>query len=237
MGQRTAFIVVAQDHDKNTIVRAYHNQWGIGRKTPLAFMSLFTRLYNREYGKKITECAFIDQSEHKMSLEYQFDYPTGKELAKVHDTSCGPENEEIYTRQNKGFGNWKDVPKKVEGWRDPAKVQKYIYGNHDNNNGAIVVFVTPADGPEWDVPKFEIGWLVGEEDEDDAKLAGLPLNDWVTTEPYLSLPVNEDFSDDKFRAMFRSFLDYFGVKELQTKDYPFALVEEGKKPASDTASE
>lgn len=219
MGQRTAIIIVARDKDNKVVVRTYHDQWGIGRKMPLALMSLYNRLYNRPYGKTVTESAFIDPTQHNISLEFEFNYPTGKELGKALHHDIYLKNGEIVddvetaTRANhRQFCYWKYIPKNVSEWENPKKVQEFISGCHDNNNGALVVFLTPDPEVDWHTPEFRIGWLRGVEDR--GSLSDKDMNKWMTTEAYLKLGVNKTFSDAKFRKMFRSYLDFFEIKEV-----------------------
>ena len=221
MGQRTAIIIVAKDKDNKVVVRTYHDQWGIGRKMPLALMSLYNRLYNRPYGKTITETAYIDPSQHNISLEFEMVYPTGKELGKAmhHDIYMKDgvltDDVEAATRANhRSFIYWDYIPKKVSDWENPKQVQEFINGCHDNNNGALVVFLTPNPEVDWQTPSVKIGWLRGEEDR--GRLTDKGMNQWMSTEEYLSLGVNKSYADSRFRKMFRYFLDYFEVKEVKT---------------------
>ncbi len=221
MGQRTAIIIVAKDKDNKVVVRTYHDQWGIGRKMPLALMSLYNRLYNRPYGKTVTETAYIDPSQHNISLEFEFNYPTGKELGKAFHHDIYLKNGELVddvetaTRANHhNFIYWDYIPKKVADWENPKKVQEFINGCHDNNNGALVVFLTPDPEVDWHTPSVKVGWLRGEEDR--GRLTDKGMNQWMTTEEYLSLGVNKSFADSRFRKMFRSYLDFFSIEEVKS---------------------
>lgn len=242
MGQRTAIIIVAKDGKEcngKVVVRTYHDQWGIGRKMPLAFMSIFSRLYNRPYGKTVTESSVIDPAQHNISLEFEVVYPTGKEIGRAmhHDIYMrdGVLTDDVETgtkTSHKDFFYWDSIPKNASDWEDPKKVQEFINGCHDNNNGALVVFLTPSTEASWQIPDFKVGWLRGEEDR--GRRSDSEMNMWLTTEEFLKIGVNSSYADAKFRKMFRSILDYFNVQEVKTEKMEGIA---DRKSKTNTASE
>ena len=233
MGQRTAIIIVSKDPDHKTVVRSYHDQWGIGRKMPMALMSLFFRLYNRQYGTKLTDISYLDPRQHNIHLEYVAEYggPNGrlKKFTEAWDEDKPTEYKPTDAVFKKLFTS---VPKTAKGWDDPATVGKFVYHHHDNNNGALVVYVTRGANEDWGTPTVKYGWLLGTEDAYD--MPEPPLSRWFTTEEFLTLPINVDYADTEFRNIFKGFLDYFEVEEVgKPQGEPIGA----KESKSDTASE
>lgn len=198
MGQRTNIILVSKDTKGNGNVKVYHNQWGIGRRMPLALMSLFNGLYNNLskvsyewYHTNLKDIMHLNEKDCDISLEYEFNYDSDGNLLPQGVTEMPCEMA-------------------FDDWKDNQLVGSFIDLRCDNNNGAMVVFCLMDDNgePNPDVD-LKIGFLLGHEDEDEA---GKAYEKWLSPEEYMSLKINSGYSDEGFQYMFRMFLEYFEIE-------------------------
>lgn len=210
MGQRTHFVIVAEDKIKNKgRVTILYNSWGIGRNMPISLMSLVGNLkgYSCSMGRDFLNAAMVDFHRLGYVKEKEIEYMDGVALDKD------------FRIQN--FSDWRDI-----------KIAGEYMSNFDNNNGCMFVFVTLSED-KWGTSKIkkEIAWMIGSEDAyrylngidgtriernpENKKLGG-PYEKWLTTNQWMSLDVNNTWwgKDPEFKELFNRFLAYFEILPL-----------------------
>lgn len=149
MGQRTNIIIVSEnkrselnDNKGKVRVQVYHDQWGIGRKSFLNLINVFNYAYNLPYGK---DALSVELNTPNISKEYDFHYDKGVLVnhEEDEDDPKGPELKTFYT--SKGIADF---------------IRRYC----DNNNGAIVIYVTTEGERYSDGTNLKVGWILGWED-------------------------------------------------------------------------
>ena len=182
------FFTVAENKSGEKKVNAYYCQWGIGRIMPMAAMSCIINNERRGYDVPVTEGLVFDAQKQGYVPVFSRTYAPGR------------------TAVNKFY-----EPETLGAFADEK----------DNNNGAVVLYAK-ADPGEWGQgTKYEIGFLLGSEDEfgvyngepynEDAKGLGPAFSRWLTLEEWAALEINKRYTDEKFLAWFRGFLEEFGV--------------------------
>lgn len=211
MGQRTHFVIVAEDKTKKKgrVTILYHH-WGIGRNMPIALMSLIGNLrgYDKYWGCEFLNHARVDFHHLGFVKEEEIEYENGVAL-------------DI----NFPIQNFSD-------WRDSMIAGEYMH-KFDNNNGCMFVFTTLSED-KWGSSKIkkEIAWMIGSEDafrgylqygdkiidgrNKENKKYGGPYEKWLTTNQWMSLEVNNRWwgKDPEFKELFNRFLAYFEIKPL-----------------------
>ena len=212
MGQRVNIVLKVTDKENKTKVTIYHDQWGIGRKGLLNIIALHHALYNREFGKSITETVHL--------------YPE----------QCGIINlcEFVYEK-SKLTGRWKTDPggfKTLKNVSVPSKIGEFIDSNCDNNNGAVYIEVTEKKAEGTTLPEYEmkIGFLLGHEDEygvynyshgpkiynKENEKYGKAFSRWLSLEEWCNLGINRSYADEEFKKICKEFFDYFGIEEMKS---------------------
>lgn len=214
MGQRTHFVIVAEDKPKKRgKVTILYNHWGIGRTMPISLMSLVGNLrgYDKYWGSNFLNNAMVDFHHLGYVKEQEIEYENGVSL-------------DI----NFPIQNFSD-------WRDSKTAGEYMR-NFDNNNGCMFVFVTLSED-KWGTSKIkkEIAWMIGSEDayrgdmqykntfiegrNPENKKYGEAYEKWLTTSQWMSLDVNNRWwgKDPEFKELFNRFLAYFDIKPLTTR--------------------
>lgn len=210
MGQRTHFVIVAEDKIKNEgKVVIYYNHCGIGRVMPIALMSLVGNLkaHAAYYGASLLEFACLDYKHLGYSKEKEFKYKDGAAVSK----NCPIKN--------------------LSDWRNAKIAGEYI-GKLDNNNGCLFIFLNNSETNDWGVNiKKEIAWMIGPEDEyrcfkhengeriernAENKRLGASYEKWLTTRQWMSLDTNNNWwgKDPEFKELFNRFLAYFEILPL-----------------------
>ena len=198
MGQRTHFVIVAEDKTKNKgKVTILYNHWGIGRTMPISIMSLIGNLkgYDRYWGCDFINNAMVDFQRLGYTMEKEIEYEKGKAV----DINFPIQN----------FCDWRD-----------AKIAGNYMSNFDNNNGCLFMFVS-LNGDTYGVPKIkkEIAWMIGFEDARDIenRKYGNAYEKWLTTNQWMSLDVNNRWwkKDPEFKELFNRFLAYFEILPLK----------------------
>lgn len=210
MGQRTHFVIVAEDKRKNKgRVTILYNSWGIGRIMPISLMSLVGNLkgYSCSMGHDFLNSAMVDFNRLGYTKEKEIEYMDGVALDKD------------FRIQN--FSDWRNI-----------NIAGEYMSNFDNNNGCMFIFVTLNETEqEYAKIKKEIAWMIGYEDAyrflngidgkrlernpENKKLGG-PYEKWLTTSQWMSLDVNNRWwgKDPEFKELFNRFLAYFDIKPL-----------------------
>ena len=212
MGQRTHFVIVAEDKYKKVArVTVLYHHWGIGRNMPIALMSLVGNI--RGYDKYRTKSNFIDYA--TVDFEH-LGFIKEKELNYIKGVAVDEKNP---------IQNFSD-------WRDAETAGNYMR-NFDNNNGCMFIFVTYNFNKKTydETKKAEIAWMIGFEDAytylnsvdgrkyernvENKKLGGA-YEKWLTTRQWMSLDINADWwdKDPEFKELFNRFLAYFDIKPL-----------------------
>lgn len=203
MGQRTHFVIVAEDRTKNRArVTIYYHHWGIGRNMPIALMSLIgnVKAYDRCSGKEFLNNTQIDFNRLGFLKEEEIEYENGV----AWDTKFPIQN--------------------FADWRNPKIAGEYMK-EFDNNNGCLFAFITydfNEDTYEKTLKK-EIAWMIGREDANyilngierniENKRLGGPYEKWLSTRQWMSIDVNDTWwgKDREFKELFNRFLAYFEV--------------------------
>lgn len=211
MGQRTHFVIVADDKANNRQrVSIYYNHWGIGRIMPSTLMTVIPNIkwgFDKHRGHNFLDFSTIDYKRLGYSLERTINYTDGKRITPV-----------------------KDAPKEFSDWMISEKAGDYMR-NFDNNNGCLFVFITHSKiaGYEYNT-KFEIAWMIGSEDayrpewksEDgfvinarnvENKRLGESYCNWLSTRQWMSLDTNNKWwtHDKEFKELFNRFLAYWNI--------------------------
>ena len=197
MGQRTHFVIVAEDKTKNKgRVTILYNSWGIGRIMPMSLMSLMANLkgFDMYSGREFVNNAMVDFRRLGYIKEEEIEYQDGIAVDKD------------FPIQN--FSDWRDV-----------KVAGEYMKDFDNNNGCLFVFVTLTQDKFGNVNiKKELAWMLGWEDARDAenRKYGSAFSKWLTTNQWMSLEINNHWwgKDKEFKELFNRFLAYFEFKPL-----------------------
>lgn len=213
MGQRTHFVIVAEDKINNRArVSIYYNHWGIGRIMPSTLMTVTP---NIQWGyekwcnnRSVLDYAVIDYKHLGYVLERTLNYTNGTRITKS-----------------------KSAPKKFEDWKISNIAGEYMR-NFDNNNGCLFLFITYYKDANDDFKTdYEIAWMIGSEDayrpewksadgfvinarnEENKKFGECYLK-WLNTSQWMSLDVNNRWwtYDNEFKELFNRFLAYWNIK-------------------------
>ena len=213
MGQRTHFVVVAEDKITNKArVSIYYNLWGIGRIMPCTLMTIIPQI-KWGYDKYFCKHPFLDfttiESERLgYSLESTINYKEGTRSTPI-----------------------KNAPKNFSDWKDSKIAGEYMRG-FDNNNGCLFLFITHYNGSdEREYTDYELAWMIGSEDayrpewkgsdgvtlaarNEENKRLGEAYTKWLSTSQWMSLDVNCRWwtCDIEFKQLFNRFLAYWNIK-------------------------
>ena len=212
MGQRTHFVIVAEDKINNRArVSIYYNHWGIGRIMPSALMTIIPNVqwgFERYCGDKFVDFAMIDYKRLGYTLERVINYTNGKRVTPI-----------------------KEAPKDFSDWFVSEKAGEYMR-DFDNNNGCLFLFVTNYKDTNDDFKtNYEIAWMIGSEDvyrpewksadgfvinarNEENKKFGEAYCKWINTTQWMGLEVNRRWwtYDPAFKELFNRFLAYWGIK-------------------------
>lgn len=217
MGQRTSIILAVEDKEGNRKVSVYHDQWGIGRKSYLNMMAVFHSLYNKRYGKSLTESVRLNPETSGTILEYEYEYATVKNGGKNIPVAKG-----VFHSGTDGETGER-IPA-FEDFLDNSACGEFIDSHMDNNNGAMVIHVKEEQkgkaGYETE-ETIRVGWLLGHEDEghydedSDEWVVDVPAyGKWMTAQEYADIDINKHYADEKFMDIVKGFMDYFGIEEM-----------------------
>lgn len=197
MAQRANIILNLENSNGNKVTRIYYTAWGIGKVMPMAIMEFISNLSN---------ASNVRATELKLNTFNS---------AFIEDISLAFDED----------GKYDDI--NFDDCKTPQGVKHLIEKYSDNNNGAIVLNVIEKKANydyEYD---FEIGFLIGHEDEDyifnDKEYnVGNPkaFEEWVTYEEWYRIVVEEYSRTTKnngvdFKDLFLNFLKFFDVEILK----------------------
>ena len=219
MGQRTQICIVSTDKHNNHRVEVYHDQWGIGRRMPMASMALIAKIYDsNKYDYRNRRSIFLDncklEGNFNISHEYTLDYNANGDLVSVK-TDCFKKVGEMGYRRYWGKVKSKSAlatfPQKFEDWNDTNvnTYKDFVDGHCDNNNGIMVIFCTEKQDPEceWNnLYGYTIGFMEGYEDDCEV---GLAFERFLSVDEWASISINRRYMEaEDFLGMYKRFLEW-----------------------------
>lgn len=226
MGQRTQIFIISTDIHNNHRVEVYHDQWGIGRRMPMASMTLISKLYcANKYDYLHKRSLFLDncklEGNLNISHEFTLDYDANGDLVSVK-TDCfkkvGKMGYRRYWGKVKSKSALATFPQKFEEWYDTNvnTYKDFVNGHCDNNNGIMVMFCEESKGESAYQNKYTytIGFMEGYEDDGEVSAAFerfLSVDEWAYLSPNHRYMECEDFAD-----IYKSFLKWNEVNTYPT---------------------
>lgn len=227
MGQRTQIFIISTDKDNNHRVEVYHDQWGIGRRMPMASMALISKLYcANKYDYLHKRSLFLDncklEGNFNISHEFTLDYDANGDLVSVK-TDCfkkvGKMGYRRYWGKVKSKSTLATFPQKFEEWNDTNvnTYKDFVDGHCDNNNGIMVIFCTEKQDPQCaynNIYNFTIGFMEGYENDGEVSEA---FERFLSVDEWAYLSINSRYMEvEDFTDIYKYFLKWHDVNTYPT---------------------
>ena len=224
MGQRTQIFIISTDIHNNHRVEVYHDQWGIGRRMPMASMALISKLYcanNYDYLHK--RSLFLDncklEGNFNISHEFTLDYDANGDLVSVRATCFKKRGKNQYQQY---FGKITSksalvtFPQKFAEWGETATYGDFVNNHCDNNNGIMVMFCEESKGENAYQNKYTytIGFMEGYEDDGEV---GVAFERFLSVDEWAYLSINSRYMEaEDFTDVYKYFLKWHEVNTYPT---------------------